>query len=129
MNWSLFSQTLNLKPKEVYINNELHFSFTIPQSKQIAKLIISGLYADSVNQVLEQNLLLFERTLAMKEMALQKLTQQRHNLEIVHIHNQEIISGLEKTVAIRERQLKKQKRQKVLLGIGAGVIGFLVILK
>lgn len=101
----------------------------MPQSRQIAKLIIAGFYADSVNQVLEQSLLLFERTLALKEMAVKSLTQQKHNLEIVQSHHQEVISGLEKTVAIREKQLKKQRRQKVPLGIGAGIIGFIAIIK
>lgn len=129
MSWSAFSQGLGLQPRILTADQDTLYCFSKPQARELVKLIEYGFYSDSVNRMLEQNIALLEFAFKAKQEAYNKLETMNHNMSLVHAHQESIIDGQLGFIKAQKKEIKRHRRHKFILMIGAGVIAATAILK
>ncbi len=134
MNFSSFSQTsrlenLRLRPIVHQLQNDTVFCFKIGQARELAKLIVKGQFQDSIASRLEiENFRLF-KVLEAKDSTISKLEVKALNIEQITQNQQQSMVLLEKTIQAQNKQIKRTKFQRTLLGLGLGIITVVAIAK
>ncbi|UII32168.1 hypothetical protein LVD17_28185 [Fulvivirga ulvae] len=129
MSWSAFSQTFSLEPRILNADQDTLYCFSRLQTREIVKLIEYGFYTDSVSRMLEQHIALLEFAFKAKQEAYSLLETKNYNMGLVHAHQESIIEGQLSFIKAQKREIKRHRRHKFILMIGAGVIATTAILK
>ena len=122
-----FSQTL--KPTVLTVNLDTNFCFTIPQSKFIAERLVKAQFADSIELKYEQELADYKLRSFKDDLIQDRLTETILKQELVIKNNEESILILTDRVKHKDKQLKRAKWHKILLGAAAAVSITAIILK
>ena len=109
------------------LNNDTLFCFSLSQSRELAKLLVSGVYADSIAQSLSKENKRLYTVLDNKERQINnlnlKVTFTNHIVE----NHKENLRSLEGYLEQRDKKLKRVKRQKKWMLVGlAGLTIFSV---
>ena len=125
MNFTGFSQTL--EPRKQTIENQTFFCFSISQSKFIAQELEYKNYCDSIQGELVSSIELERATTFLQDSAITILSVKVGNLERIIGNKDKRLEQHAKELAVREKEIRKQKRHKTYLYIGVGIIGILAI--
>lgn len=118
---------MRLKPIVQQYKNDTVFCFKTWQAKELAKLIEKGRYQDSIASRLEiENIRLFQ-VLETKDSTISKLEIKAVNVEQFTQNQQLTIELLDKTIVAKNKQIKRTRLQRTLLGIGLGIMTLLSV--
>lgn len=111
------------------IATDTNFCFTIPQSKVIAKYLVKGQFADSLEKNYEGLVLLNSKQQQVQD-SLQLSFETKINKlnEVVYIKDRQI-DLLDATLKDRERRIKRAKWQKGALGTISTILTGILIFK
>lgn len=120
---------MRLRPIVHQLQNDTVFCFKIGQARELAKLIVKGQFQDSIASRLEiENFRLF-KVLEAKDSTISKLEVKALNIEQITQNQQQSMILLEKTIQAQNKQIKRTKFQRTLLGLGLGIITVVAIAK
>ncbi len=120
-----FSQSL--KPIVQKLNNDTLFCFSLSQSRELAKLLVSGVYADSIAQSLSKENKRLYTVLDNKERQINNLNLKVTFTNQIVENQKENLRSLEGYLEQRDKKLKRVKRQKKWMLVGlAGLTIFSV---
>jgi hypothetical protein len=111
------------------LDGDTSFCFTITQSKQIAKKIVSNNYCDSVTIVQDEKIGLLNALTENKDSTITNLKWKIVNLNTMQKNNKTSIGHYEKTIATQKKLLKRSQFHKMLLSVGLGVVTVIAIAK
>ena len=127
--WSCFVISQTLEPIRQTIENEKYFSFTIEQSRFIAKKFEYSIYQDSLIKLFEIDITRYEQLTREKDFIIFGLETKIENLNTIQNNDQLHIDELNKTIKKKDKQIKRGKFVKWLLGTGLAVVTGILILK
>ena len=120
-----FSQSL--KPIVQKLNNDTLFCFSLSQSRELAKLLVSGAYNDSIAQSLSKENKRLYTVLDNKERQINNLNLKVTFTNQIVENQKENLRSLEGYLEQRDKKLKRVKRQKKWMLVGlAGLTIFSV---
>ena len=109
------------------LNNDTLFCFSLSQSRELAKLLVSGVYADSIAQSLSKENKRLYTVLDNKERQINNLNLKVTFTNQIVENQREKLSSLEGYLEQRDKKLKRVKRQKKWMLVGlAGLTIFSV---
>ncbi len=100
-----FSQTLT--PTVQLLNKDTIFCFSISQSKEIAKRIQAGSWCDSILQVQQRWMQLYDQSTGVNDSIVLQLKQKVNNMKALTQNQRVSISLLNKTINLQKKQLKR----------------------
>lgn len=109
------------------IDDQKHFCFTIKQSRFIAKQLESGLFQDSIINVMKLKSFKWQLLTQKKDSIIFKLEDKVENLSLVHQNDEEQIEELNITIKRQNRKLKKNKFERWFFGGGLLVLTGIII--
>ena len=120
-----FSQSL--KPIVQKLNNDTLFCFNLSQSRELAKLLVSGAYNDSIAQSLSKESKRLYTVLDNKERQINNLNLKVTFTNQIVENQKENLRSLEGYLEQRDKKLKRVKRQRKWMLVGlAGLTIFSV---
>ncbi|MCB9448701.1 MAG: hypothetical protein H6585_10190 [Flavobacteriales bacterium] len=126
MSFTAFSQALT--PKVQLIDGDTVFCFSIEQSRIIAKHLEKGKYCDSLVVQHEQNEKVLKEAVAVKDSTIEKLESKTENLNSIIDNDRESMEHMKRTIDIKDKEIRKQKFHKRILGVAVIVIGIIAII-
>ena len=127
MSFTAFSQTL--KPTVLTVNLDTNFCFTMPQSKVIAKYIVKGQFADSLEVKYEQEITDYKIRSFKSDGIQQRLESKIFNQDLIINNNEQSILILTEQLNDRDKRLKRAKWHKIILGVASLASSAAIIFK
>lgn len=121
------SQTL--EPIRKTIGNEEYFCFTMEQSRFIAKKFEYSIYQDTLINLFEIDISRYQQLINEKDLIILSLETKIINLNTIQDNDQLHIDELNKTIKKKDKQIKRGKFVKWILGTGLAVASGILILK
>lgn len=126
---SYISISQDLTPKVTKHLGNVHYCFTIAQSREIAKLLELGKHNDSLVYLLSKNNDQLQLVAQKKDSLMSfKDTKIKHYATLFN-NQEQSIQLLEQSLKRKDKKIKRSKFHKVLMGVGAVILGTLVISK
>ena len=126
MSLPIFSQ--GLKPIVQVHENDTLFCFTIPQAKQLARIVVENQYNGLLVKQLEQQSKLLTLVVASKDSSLSVMHQKAKLSELVRVNQLRVIGTQQQDLQAQAMKLRKTKKQRTLFGIALTVVTVLAIL-
>jgi hypothetical protein len=127
--WSCTSISQTLEPIPQNINGSKYFCFSIEQSRYIATKLENEKYKDSLIGMFEIDITRYQKLLREKELSIFDLETKIDNLDKIRTNDQLHIEQLNKTIKKKDKQIKRGKFVKWVLGTGLAVLSGLLIIK
>lgn len=127
ISFTAFSQTL--KPRVLTIENDTNFCFTIPQSRSIAKYLVKGQYADTLERNYTNLMHLYDQKEANEDSLRAVFQGKIGKLDKYIVVQDEQIDLLGETIEDRDKRIKRGKWQKGTFGVIAAMLTGVLILK
>lgn len=118
-----FSQ--NLKPIVQVVNDDTLFCFSIPQSKELAKLVVKGVYNDSLAHALGSENRRLYALLEGKDQVIHNLDVKQDLTHQMAENHKENLRSIEGILEVRNKELKQKKRDKRWMAVG--LVGLAII--
>ncbi|TGV03643.1 hypothetical protein [Flavivirga rizhaonensis] len=127
MSYMCFSQ--NLKPIVQQIKTDKRFCFSIEQSRFIAKKLQINIYQDSIIDRLTIENKRWQSLLFKKDSIDISFTKKVHNLELINENKNEALNLLNESLKTKDKEIKRGKFHKLLLGSGLLIMTGILITK
>jgi len=119
----------DLKPLVQNIDDQKYFCFNIKQSRFIAKQLESGLFQDSIIDVMKLRSFRWQLLTQKKDTIIFKLEDKVENLSLVNLNNKEQIKELNLAIKKQNRRIKRNKFERWFFGGGLLVLTGIIIAK
>jgi hypothetical protein len=126
---SYTSSSQDLRPQVLTTKLDTSFCFTMPQGKQIARYLIKGQFADSLEIAHQKEVKAFKELHLVQDGIESRLISKVENLESIVKNNEQSIEFLNASIAYRDKKIKRAKWHKILLGAASVASSVAIILK
>jgi hypothetical protein len=126
---SQVSKQTTLEPIPQNINGNKYFCFDIEQSRFIATKLENEKFKDSLIGMFEIDITRYQKLMREKERIITHLETKIDNLNTIKSNDQLHIEQLNNTIKKKDKQLKRGKFLKWLLGTGLAVVTGVLIIK
>lgn len=127
--WSCTAISQTLEPTVQTIESEKYFCFTIEQSRFIAKQFEYSFYRDSLIKLFEIDITRYGQLTREKDLIIFGLETKINNLNVIQVNDQLHMDELNVIIKKKDKQIKRGKFVKWLLGTGLAVVTGILILK
>ena len=127
---SIFSQTTstaNNYPKLSVIGHDTVICFTVPQARELAKIVVTKKSQDTIIQTMQTKDSLCQATVTNQSEQITNLKTQVNNLKTVDSLRVAQIQDSDAIIKKQEKEIKKEKRKRKLIVAGGILVEVLTI--
>jgi hypothetical protein len=127
---SIFSQTtstVNKYPKTQVLGQDTVICFTIPQARELAKIIVTKKSQDTIIETMQHKDSLCLATVNNQQKQIENYKTQVENHKTIDSLRTGQIDDLEKVNKLKDKEIKKEKRKRRLVIVGSVVAEILTI--